>query len=160
LRGFADELAFDHAPFSAVCLEYFHDVCMVWPIEISQCIALDRHPGKLGNRPSLSTVLRHRRIGSDIKVYSAAQLKTTQEVITLIVQRAAEMESPGRVRLSGTRGDLCIREVVSRGHSVSWACARFTEIAFGRQDQRPQKGNVGRAYVAEPCFSLRPGLSN
>jgi uncharacterized protein (DUF486 family) len=64
-------------------LKYFHDFCLVWPIEISQPTPVQSNLAQLDDRV-LRIVLPvpANRIGS--YEFNAAQLKTIQEVITLV----------------------------------------------------------------------------
>jgi hypothetical protein len=64
--------------------EHLHDVCLVWPLEVSRFRSLESYFGELGHRFfEYCFQVPANRIGS--YEFNTAQLKTIQEVITLSV---------------------------------------------------------------------------
>ena len=77
-------MGYGRAGYPALHLQYFHDLRLVRAAEIPQCSDLAADPRVLGHRLfEYCFVVPANHIGA--RVYTAAQLKTMQEVITLTV---------------------------------------------------------------------------
>ncbi len=141
----------------AVCLQRLHDLCLVWPSEIQGRAAGAGRAGELGIAfVEYWLAVPANRWGS--AVYSAAQLKTMQEVITLVVfacllgalsEGAAGLES--RARLSLHR-DRRVSDFSQMGVSFEFYRRWTLSLRSRRHPQYPSVRTIGQ----QPQRAVRP----
>src|ERR1700733_3283386 len=124
-KGESHELVFCYADYAAVHLKRFHDLCLVWPIQIPDDIPLAAGADKLGDR-FLRVLLP--RAGEPYRTYglfrSPAQddagshhARRVRGIFRAVSRRAVEMESNPLLRLHRVGRLFRFREILARENS-------------------------------------------